>query len=400
MSEHVFSDLDRQLIVRLSDERLTYEPAAGTGWQCRVSDICWTSSRVSSRGIQELNLHGVDGRAVVTLLPFEGIERFYITLLRLLTERPIFDLVRENLPTQVPLLERTVRMADQTPAEERPWEFFRASEAGAVAATRQQILISTAEGHIEPIPWQDLAGLRSRGDVTRFFRASDYVEAPVAGLDAALDPLWTARKAELPAPPEYRPPGARAHDCALAMDYSWELSRAEADGLLDPDETVFACAFGTGEGSLVPGEPGPAMPGAAMPGAMSALGSVLAGVVSDRDLTRSELLLTSRRLLHVERDRATLEVLSQVEVELDRLPRLKQANGVLILGRFELLTDPGHPQMAREFLRRYQGLVHERFDPFGDHNHVVEAPASASLSRRERPDPFSPVLERPLSLED
>lgn len=386
MSEHVFSDPDRQLIVRLTEERLSYEPVAGRGWQCRVADICWTSSRISSRGIQEVSLHGVDGRVVVTVLPFEGIERFYLTLLRQMAARPLFDSVRDSIPTQVPLLERMLRLGDATPEAERPWEFFRAAEGGAVAATPHSVLLSLADGSVERIPWSELAGIRSRGGVTRFFTRSGFTEVPVPDLEVILAPLVHAYQPETPPTAQ----ALSAGDAGLGMSYSWELERALADGLLQRGETVLACAFGTGEGSLV------ARPVLGSPASMSALGSVLAGVVDDRPPSRSELFLTDRRLLHVERDAGTLALLSQAEIPLERLPRLKQVNGVLILGRFELLPDPAHPDMAREFVRRYRGLVTERFDPFGDLS-VTDGAAPVTTGR---PDPFSSVLEHPLNLDE
>ncbi len=380
MPEHAFSDLDRQIIVRLTEDRLVYAPADGRGWQCRVADICWTSSRVSSRGIQEISLHGPDGRVVVTLLPFDGIERFYIALVRQLAARPLFADVEAHIPSQVALLERMVWMGDRTPAAERPWTFFRAANDAAVAATRAGLLLSSGPEQLERVAWSEIAGVRTRNGRTRVFRASDSIELPIGDLEAELTPSVSVI--------EYAPEGVRAGDTRLAMDYSWELDQARADRLLEPGEVVLAYARGEGDGPLVPGAP------RAEPPALSPLGSVLARVVSDSDLTQSEVLLTDRRLLLLERDRETGELLSRQELEMDRLPRLKQVDGLLILGRFELAVDPTCPGMAADFVRRYRALVSDQFDPFGE---LPEAAPAAVLSAG--PDPFASVLEKPLDLE-
>jgi hypothetical protein len=392
MSEHTFTDLDRQLIVRLSEERLVYAPAEGSGWQCRVADICWTSSRITSRGIQEINLHAVDGRVVVTILPFDGIERFYVTLLRVLTDRPPFDLVRHDLPTQVPLLERILWLTAQREVGSGPWDLLRVTGLGTVGADERCVLASV-DPEIPPvrIPWEELAGVRSRGNTSRIYRSRDYVQLGVADLEAPLTAIWDALR--VGSTPLYSVPGVRAANSDLAMEFSWELERALADELLDPEETVLAVAYGAGEGSLLPGESG-----AAIPSAMASLGAVLAGTANEREVNRTELLLTSRRLLEIERDPKTLELLSQVEVPLDRLPRLKQANGILTLGRYELLTDQTHPALATKFMNAYRGLVTERFDPFGDHSD--EGPSARLVVAGDRPDPFAPTVEQPLALEN
>lgn len=391
MSEQVFTDSARQIIVRLTEERLVYAAADGRGWQCRVPDICWTSSRITSRGIQEINLHGAGGRVAATILPFDGIERFYVALLRLLTERPEYALVRHDLPTQVPLLERVVWIAGQREAGEGPLDFLRVAPTGLVAATERSILVeSPLERTLERVDWGELAGIRSRAAASRIYRAHSYVEVAVPELEAGLTAIWDAL---LPgrAALAYSIPGVSTADPELAMEFSWELERALNDELLDPEELVLACAYGRGEGSLLPGEPG-----AAVPSPMS-LGAVLSGMgASDGELTRTELILTHRRLLHIERDRETLELLSQVEVELERLPRVRRVNELLILGRFELLADPDNPGMAEYFMERYRNLVTERFDPFGDHQ---EEGPTASLAGAGRPDPFAPTLENPISLE-
>jgi hypothetical protein len=393
MSEHVFTDLDRQLIVRLSEERLTYAPAQGSGWQCRVADICWTSSRITSRGIQEINLHAVDGRVVVTILPFDGIERFYITLLRMLTDRPQFDLVRHELPTQVPLLQRALWLTAQREAGSGPWELLRVTPFGMVGADERAVL-AAVDPEVAPtrVSWDELAGVRSRGDVTRIYRSNDYIQVGVPDLEPALTAIWDALRAGTAAP-IFSLPGVRAANSDLAMEFSWELERALADELLDSEETVLAVAYGTGEGSLLPGESG-----AAIPSPMASLGAVLAGVASEREVNRTELLLTSRRLLEIERDPKSLELVSQIEVPLERLPRLKQANGILTLGRYELVTDQAQPTLATKFMNAYRGLVAERFDPFGDH--ADDGPSARLVVAGDRPDPFAPTLEQPLALED
>lgn len=391
MPEQVFTDAARQVIVRLSEERLIYAAADGRGWQCRVSDIRFTASRITSRGIQEISLHGANGRVATTILPFDGIERFYLALLHALAERPEYDLVRHSLPTQVPLLERVVWIAAQRGAGEGPLDYLRVSPAGVVAATERGILVGGhIENGLERVAWSELAGVRSRAGGSRIYRSDSYVEIAMPDLEAGLTEVWDAVVPGRPAP-EYSVPGVCTADPDVALEFSWELERARADELLEPDEVVLTCAYGTGEGSLLPGEPGAAMPGP------TALGSVLSGMAaSDRDLTRTELILTNRRVLQIERELGTLELLSQVEVELERLPRVRQANGVLILGRFELLTDPDNPGMAQQFIGNYRRLLVECFDPFGDHRE--EAP-TADLLPAGRPNPFAPVLEHPIGLE-
>ena len=379
MPEHVFSDLDRQVIVRLTDDRLVYQPADGRGWQCRLADISWTSSRVSSRGIQEISLHGPHGGVVVTLLPFDGIERFYIALLHQLAERPLFTAVAQHIPSQVALLERMIWMGECTPREERPWTFFRAANNAAVAVTAVGLLLSPGPEQLEPVPWSELAGVRTRKGRTRVFRRAEAIDLPIDGLETELD---------LPAPAaEYVPEGLPATESRLSMDYSWDLERARTDRVLEPGEVVCAYVSGDGEGSLGPS------PRSAAP-AMAPLGSVLARVVSDPDLTRSEVLLTDRRMLLLERDRETGELLGQQELELALLPRLKQVDGLLILGRFELAADPEYRGMAADFVRRYRALVTDRFDPFGELPESVTAPVAAG-----GPDPFAADLENPLDLE-
>jgi hypothetical protein len=117
-------------------------------------------------------------------------------------------------------------------------------------------------------------------------------------------------------------------------------------------------------------------------------------VVSDPNLTLSEVLLTDQRLLLLQRERETGELLARQELEMERLPRLKQVDGLLILGRFELAVDPSSPGMSADFVRRYRALVTDRFDPFGE---LPDPNLAAVLSGG--PDPFSSVLENPLDLE-
>src|SRR6186997_3161429 len=113
MSEQSFFDTEKQLILRLSDDTLAYVPADGVGWQCRLDDIAWTSSRISPRGVHEVNLHAADGRVVAQLTEFEQIERFYLMLIRQLACRPFFDAVRVSVPAQVGLLERVLWLGTQ-----------------------------------------------------------------------------------------------------------------------------------------------------------------------------------------------------------------------------------------------------------------------------------------------
>src|SRR3569833_2019292 len=107
----------QQLILRWGPELLVFLPADRRGWQCRIEDISWCSSVITTRGIREFHLHARNGR-VVTLFEFDGIERFYVALMRRLAEQSRFDRVREQMPGQVPLLERVLWLAAQVDPED------------------------------------------------------------------------------------------------------------------------------------------------------------------------------------------------------------------------------------------------------------------------------------------
>src|SRR5689334_22465556 len=113
MPEQSFFDSEKQWIVRLTDDTLAFVPATATGWQCRLDDIGWTSSRISPRGVHAVNLHAADGRVAASLEEFEQIERFYLALVRQLAARPFFDPVRDSMPTRVDCLERVLWLAAQ-----------------------------------------------------------------------------------------------------------------------------------------------------------------------------------------------------------------------------------------------------------------------------------------------
>jgi hypothetical protein len=347
MSDQVFSDAEKQLIVRLSEDSLVYAAADRTGWKCRLADIAWTSSRISARGLQEVNLHAPNGHVAVTILHFDQIERLYVALLRRLTERPAFDGVRERLPTQVPLLERALWLAARTPASEGPWEALAVGEKAAAAATGGGLLLMPEADRVETIPWGDCAGVRFRDESSRFYRTRDWVEVSLPSLQSALRETCDRHLAEGQRP-VFSIPNVRCAGPDLAMIFSWEIGRVRDDGLLEPDETLLACVYGC-QGGLAPA-------------------TGLAAPVTFRPAERSrrtELFLTDQRLLQVERDPDTGDPVSSTVSPLNRVPRIRLAGETLQIGAIDLEVDPGLPlETGRHFVETYRKVATERFDPF------------------------------------
>jgi hypothetical protein len=366
MPEQTFIDSQKQLIVRLSEDALIYAPAGQKGWQCRPSDIAWTSSRITSRGIQEVNLHGANGRVAVTILEFEQIERFYVALLQILLRRPVFDPVRADLPAQVGLQERALWLAAQAGPEDAPWEALRITEQAAVLATPAWLLLCpTPERCLEPIRWRDLAGVRCREARCRFYGEGSAVEVPISGLEEAIVPVCERHmellRAERIPRPIYEIAGVLCDDDDLAMTYSWEIERARDEGVFEAGERVVACVTGVARGVLAPGAATDA--GAPLFGAVDPLRAV--GSVLDRTQFRTELILTDRRLIHIERNFEDATDSTVAECGHERISRLQRTGATLFVGTFELRCRS--EAAAADFLRRlfrYRKAVVDRSDPF------------------------------------
>ena len=278
-----------------------------------------------------------------------------------------------------------------------PWEALVTGNSSAVAASPVGLLlVPPGELHVERIAWRELAGIRSRNGSSRFYRAATYVEVPVAGIEEQFRHLCQLHRDRAEAdgvdPVPHQLPGVNSDDDDVIMTYSWEIEKARDAGLLQADETVLACAFGTGTGSIAPGV-GPALDA---PDPVDAAGVVLAPARdSHAPLMRTEVFLTNQRLLQVNRHRNTDELIAHFEVVLDHLPTVRRVGTVLTLGRLELRTESlPHTDLAADFMRRYGALVMEYFDPFAPEvlvelpEHPAEPVQAAGL-----PDPFAPELE-------
>jgi len=374
--DQVFADPDQQLIVGLTESTLVYTPTGKPGWQCRLDDICWTSSRLDSRGVAEVRLHAPDGRVAAVIPAFEQIQRFYVALLRRLTLRPFFDGVREWLPTRVELLERAFWLAQQTTQEDGPWEAVQFEENGAVAVVRDRLLLMPPHAaRVDRLRWEELAGIQYRlqsplvlRDATRFYRRDSYLELPLPGLREDVHALVMARMAaarETGEPAVFRLPGIHYRDSRLAMEYSWELEGAQESDLIHPDEQVLAVAFGRSRGSLRPAEPVSTEP-AALLDSLAGLGRP-----GGQLQIKTELFLTDRRLLQLDRETQTGTIVNNVALPVRGMPRPRATPASLIIGDLELQTDTAQPlDMASEFVENYRAWL-----------------------RAGIPDPFSPVVE-------
>jgi hypothetical protein len=389
MPEQTFFDDAQQLIVRLSEDTLVYAPAAGGGWQCRVPEIAWTSAERTPRGIHHVNLHAADGRVVAAIPWFEQIERFYVQLFRLLAGRPCFDPVRESMPAHVEQQERALWLATQTCDTDGVWEAMRIGEnAAAIATASGLVLMPSREPTLERLPWQELAGFRSRRDTTRFYRADSYLEVPLGELGEQFHTVVTRRREELLAAgvelPHYQIPGVNCPDEELAMTFSWEIEEVRDDHLVEPDETIVACAVGPGRGRLFPDLGPPVEP------------PRLLGVSRETEASQveAELFLTDRRLLHVERDPATRDVLRRDDLRLDLIPKIRRSGSTLILGKLEVQPRGDHPgDMAEEFMTRYRQLVTRHFNPFTPETEVPAPQPRPRPNAGKGGDPFAPELE-------
>jgi hypothetical protein len=371
MPDRTFSDQEQQLIVRLGDEVLAYVPAAGPGWQCRLDDISFTSSVAGSKGLTEVRLHAADGRVAVRIPLFEQIERFYVALVRQLAERPQFDKVRGNLPDQVALLERVLWLAAQQPDPRAPWDALAVTDRAAVAGTADGLLLARFIGaKVEQWPWKDVAGVRSRRAsasfphaVLRFYTTDHHADLYVEEDHETWIGLCGERMPRDRAEPEIVLTGGDVASADVAMDYSWEIEAAAHDGLLKPEETVLACAFGHVERDLsLEAEP----------------------------LTRTELILTDRHLIRVDREVTDGTLLAHGIVPTHRMPRIRRVGPSLFVNREELRTDSAQPlDMAGPFWKQYRGLMVGALNPFSDTPDEEEMPDPAE----GRPDPFAPDVE-------
>jgi hypothetical protein len=343
-----FADQNQQVIVRLSDDTLTYQPADGKAWKCRLSDVAWTDSVRDSHGVREVRLHARNGGVTARLPYFDGIERCYVAVVRQLTARPVFHSVRDQLPTQIPLLERVLWLACQSIPADGAWEQLYVEENAGVVAASNGLLLACGARPLERVPWTELCGVRCRNaspfqeapEVLFFFR-DRFLALPLScPPDAFLE--YCARRARSEA--TFRLEGVRCKDASLAMTFAPELARARDAGYFRPDETVWSCAFGEARGQLLPA----------------------AGVAPDvpEEPNRTELYLTDRRLLRVFYP-ADGSAPVREGVLLDRLPRMRRSGTTLLLGALELDTDPAQPfDMAGRFVDAYRGLLRESLDPF------------------------------------
>jgi catechol 2,3-dioxygenase-like lactoylglutathione lyase family enzyme len=375
-AEQQFADAEQQLIVRLTDDTLVYLPADGQGWQCRLSDIAWTSSEISQHGVEEVRLHAPDGHVAARVPRFEQSERFYVALLHRLLARPVFFPVYEALPTQVPMQERVLWLGAQTGAD-GPWEAFHMdAETSAVATRAGLLLMPTPELRVERVPWEELVAVRYRAPsaffpagVLRFYRPTSIVELPLATPPTALIDYCTAelerRRAAGSKPQPYRIENVEYADDELAFTYAWEISTALREGLLEPGERVVACAYGAGSGDIsrrtgLPVDATavelPEVTDDRVPGSEPAVPAVV----------KTELILTDRRLLQIDRDPATGTRLRNFSVDIHHMPRVRRDGAVLQLGTMQLETDTTQPvlDMPGQFIARYRSLVSERMNPF------------------------------------
>jgi hypothetical protein len=370
MPEQVFSDATQQLLVRLSESELAYVPAGAGGWKCRLDDIGYTSSTVSTRGVEEVRLHAADGRVATVIPAFEQIGKFYVALVRQLIARPFCDPVRESLPEQVPLLERVVWLGAQTRETDGCWEALWVDERGVVVATATGLLALPAGAQqATRVPWEAIGGVRSRvaspfveADVLRFYLADSHLDVPVPAPHDDIMAIWAGHRPAEGAPrPAYEVAGVRCMDEAVAMSFSWEIEAARDDGFFRPDETVIACAFGLSRRTLRTAD----IPGDAQV-LRETVDTALGGPVITTSPMKTELFLTDRRLFQVDRAPVTRQGTLVAEIALDRWPRVRSTGAVLCVEEFELTTDERQPiDMGEEFMRRYRTLATERLDPFG-----------------------------------
>ena len=357
-----FADLNRQIIVRLGDDTLTYQPAGAKGWQCRLSDVAWTDSTWDTHGVREVRLHARNGRVVAVLPYFDGIERCYLALVRQFTDRPMFHPVRDQIPTQVPLLERILWLACQSVPQDGAWELIHVEETAGAVATSNGLLLASGANPLERIPWKELCGVRCRHSspfqekpAVYVFRKDRYIRLPLScPPDAFLE--HCARRAGSEA--SFRLEGIRCNTADLAMSFAPELERARDDGYFRHEETVWGCAFGEARGELL---------ASGMPPAEAA------------EPNRTELYLTDRRLLRVVYP-ADGSPAQREGILLDRLPRIRRSGTTLILGGMELDTDAAQPfDMAGRFIESYRGLLRGSLDPFAPEPDGVES-ALAEMS--------------------
>jgi hypothetical protein len=395
MSGQQFVDSGKQLIVRLDSELLAYIPAGEPGWKCRLTDIGWTSSEITPHGIGEVRLHARDGRVVARIPDFEQVERFYIALLHRLAERPVFDAVRADLPTQVPRLERVMWLAGITADGEGEWKKLHVDSAAAAVATVSGLILAPApDAEPRRIAWKALAGVRCRYEslvqvepATRFFTADGYVELPLScPPESFLELCYELSRAAGSTGTEYHIRGVSCADSGLAMTFSWELERAAADALLRPDEKVVACAYGTPDVPLV----SVSVPEveAVVPKPLEAVAAVLGAETAAPPAVKTELILTERRLLRVDRTMVTGGVLEHVEFPLARLPVVRNDGSILTIGPLDVDTDATQPfDMAGRFFESCRRLVGERLDPFSpqpDKTLLVEKGAASDAETRVR----------------
>jgi hypothetical protein len=395
MQEQTFFDSDRQIVVRLTDDCLYYVPADAKGWQARLDDVGFTTSVITSRGIQEVHLHGHTGRIATTLLRFENIERFYLNLLQTLARRPILDPVRTQLPQQVALLERVLWLATESTEADGQWEDLQvAGKSVAVATTNGLLIYPDGYPHVERIAWRDLAGVRCRSasryvpaEVVRFYSRDSHVELTFTQPTQAFDDFCSRCRTRVEAGlaldgPAFSIPGVRCADEDLAMDYSWEIEAARNDGLLTADETVVACAFG----GIIAGPAPTAV--AERGGFFGTVGAVLPNGSGgeEPEPTRTDILLTTRQLLRVERKVSTGALVQKHQLPIDRIPPIRRRGAELFIAGTDLETDSAQPfDIAAEFWRRYRRVVAERLDPFAPE----EEPFIPVLAARRGPDPFA-----------
>ncbi len=344
MAEQTFADDEQQLVVRLSDDTLAYIPAPGPGvrgWQCKLDQIGWTSARVTSRGIQEVNLHNRQGRVAVTLMPFSGIERFYHSLLRHLVRQTFFGPVRESLPDQIPALERALWLCAQTEESDGAWQVIQIERDGAVVATERGLMLMPTRDHeLERIPWRHLAAFRevSYGDLfgVRFYLVDRFLEVGLPELKPELRDYCSRRMngmlEEHGQLPTFQIPGVRARDPELLMEFPRELTALRDLGALTPEEEVLAYARGI-----------------------------------DNTGSDMELVLTTARLIRrdlISEGAFTGERMPET-TPVDALPRFRREEGLIRAGTISLQTDTDlHPEMAPRFLEGYRMLLSDTLSPF------------------------------------
>lgn len=369
MPERTFTDPEKQIVVRLTDDSLVYAPTGATGWQCRLEDIGWTSSSGDARGIQEVRLHAVDGRVAATIPQFDQIERFYLALLRDLAAHPFFDPVRDTMPSHYELMEKVLWLARQAQYADGPWEAIRMGKgAGAVASAAGLLLMPSQELHVERIPWPEVAGFCARETGGRFYRADSYVEVPLPDLHPAFTEACARHRRRLEAegaePPVYQVQGLSVTDPQVALCFSWELEAARDEQLLDADERIYACAAGPGRGSILLDDAAPAP--VERPALMGAVNAVLAGGrPAEGPQIKTELFLTSRRLLEVDRDEATNSVVDSAQLGCEVMFRLRRAGDALFVGGLELRPESRSSlDVPGAFVAAYKRMLSESFDPF------------------------------------